>query len=237
MRRRKWEASGVALGAAIALTLVGIKSRAADHADSPVETATPDGDITDVFAWVSPDASKVDLIMDWFPNAPATSTLAENVLFVFHVNSKATFASTTATETTVICSFDASEALSCWVGAADFVTGPKETTLTSTSGKLKAFAGIKDDPFFINGPGLNATFGTVTSSSATLVFDAAGCPAIDAATSSSLVTQLRTGMAGAAPANTFAGQKIQTIVLEIDKSLLTGGGPFLSVWGSTNHRG
>jgi hypothetical protein len=237
MRRRKWAVAGLALGAALALTLVGIKLRAADHADSPAAAAAPDADITDVFAWMSPDAGKVDLVMDWFPNAPATSKLAANVLFVFHVNSKATFAATAATETTVICGFDASENLSCWVGTADYVTGAKGTTLTSTSGKVKAFAGIKDDPFFLNGAGVGSVIGTVTSAVPALAVDAAGCPAVDATTSMTLVNQLKTGAAGAAPANAFAGQKIQTIVLEIDKSLLTGGGPIIGVWGSTNHRG
>jgi Domain of unknown function (DUF4331) len=237
MRRRKWVVPGLALVPAIALTFVAVKLYAADHADSPAAAAAPDADITDVFAWMSPDASKVDLVMDWFPNAPATSTLAANVLFVFHVNSKATFAATAATETTVICGFDAGEKLSCWVGTGDFVTGAKGTTLTSTSGKVKAFAGIKDDAFFLNGAGVGGVIGAVTTVAPTLTFDAAGCPGVDATTSMSLVNQLKTGISGAAPANAFAGQKIQTIVLEIDKSLLTGGGPIIGVWGSTNHRG
>jgi Domain of unknown function (DUF4331) len=237
MKRRTWVVPGLALGAAIALTLVGMKLHAADHADSPAAVAAPDADITDVFAWMSPDGNNVDLIMNWFPDAPSTSTLAANVLFVFHVNAKATFAATTATETTVICGFDVTEKLSCWVGTGEFVTGAKGTILTSASGKVKAFAGIKDDPFFLNGAGVGAVIGTVTAAAPTLAFDAAGCPTVDANTSTALVTQLKTGMSGGAPANAFAGKKIQTIVLEIDKSLLTGGGPIIGVWGSTNHRG
>ncbi len=237
MRRSKWLWSGLAAGVAGALMLIAVKLQAADHAEAPAVKAAPDADITDVFAWMSPDGSKVDLIMDWFPNAPPTSKLAANVLFVFHVNSKASFAASTATETQVICGFDASENLSCWVGTADYVTGAKSTTLTSSSGKVKAFAGIKDDPFFINGAGVGGAIMTVQGAKAALQFDAAGCPTVDAATSMALVTQLRTGAGGAAPSNVFAGQKIQTIVLEIDKSLLTSGGPILGVWGSTNHRG
>jgi hypothetical protein len=239
MRRSKskWSQAGLALGVAGVLASFGVKLHAADHADSPAAAAAPDADITDVFAWMSPDGSKVDLVMDWFPNAPATSKLAANVLFVFHVNSKATFAATTATETNVICGFDASEKLSCWVGAADYVTGAKGQTVTSASGKIKAFAGIKDDPFFLNGAGVGGVIGTVTATVGALALDAAGCPAVDANTSMSLVNQLKSGAAGAAPANAFAGQKIQTIVLEVDKSLLTGGGPIVGVWGSTNQRG
>lgn len=238
MRRSKWPWHGYAAAvAAVAVTMFGVKTRAADHADSPAAAAAPDADITDLFAWMSPDGTKVDLIMNWFPNAPATSKLAANVLFTFHVNSKASFAATAATETTVICGFDANEKLSCWVGSADYVTGAKGQTLTSASGKVKAFAGIKDDPFFINGAGIFKVIGTVAAAAPSLTFDAAGCPAVDATTSMSLVNQLKTDASGGAPANAFAGAKIQTIVLEIDKSLLTGGGPILGVWGSTNHRG
>jgi hypothetical protein len=237
MRRTKWVLPGLALGIAGAATLVGMKLQAADHAEAPAVKAAPDADITDLFAWMSPDGSKVDLILDWFPNAPATSKLAANVLFTFHVNSKASFAATAATETTVICGFDASEALSCWVGTADYVTGAKGVTLTSKSLKVKAFAGIKDDPFFINGAGVGGVIGTVTAADPTLQHDVAGCPTVDTATSTSLVNQLKSGAAGAPAANAFAGQKIQTIVLEIDKTLLNSGGPILGVWASTNHRG
>jgi Domain of unknown function (DUF4331) len=238
MRRNKWWLPGLAVAVVSALSLVGVKLHAADHADSPAAASDPDADITDIFAWMSPDGSKVDLILNWFPNAPATSTLAANVLFTFHVSSKATFASSAAaTETNIICGFDVTEKLSCWVGSADYVTGAKGQTLTSASGKVKAFAGIKDDPFFLNGAGVGGVLGAVKSAAPSLTFDAAGCPALDASTSMALVNQLKAGMAGAAPTNAFTGQKIQTIVLEVDKSLLTGGGPILGVWGSTNRRG
>jgi Domain of unknown function (DUF4331) len=238
MRRNKWWLPGFAVAVVAALSLVGVELHAADHADSPAAASAPDADITDLFAWMSPDGSKVDLILNWFPSAPATSILAANVLFTFHVSSKATFSATTAApETTIICGFDSTEKLSCWVGRADYVTGAKGQTLTSASGKVKAFAGIKDDPFFLNLAGVGGVLGAVKSAAPSLTFDPAGCPAVDASTSMALVNQLKAGAAGAAPTNAFAGQKIQTIVLEIDKSLLTGGGPVLGVWASTNHRG
>lgn len=235
MGRRKWIAL-TALAVAGVSTAGVVALRAADHVDSPAASGAPDADITDVLAWMSADASKVNLVMDWFPNAPSASKLAANVLFTFHVTSKATFAATTSTETTVICAFDAAENLSCWVGNADFVSGPKNANNTSASGKVMAFAGIKDDPFFFNLTGFKNVVSAVTAAAPSLTFDAAGCPALDATTSTTLVNQLKTGTAGAAAANDFAGQNIQTIVLQVDKSLLTGGGPILGVWASTNRR-
>src|SRR5262245_27962013 len=37
---------------------------AADHADGPRASADPSADITDVFAWMSPDAGRLNLVMD-----------------------------------------------------------------------------------------------------------------------------------------------------------------------------
>src|SRR4051794_29148306 len=170
MRRRKW-LTGAVLGIC-AMAAGAVALRAADHVDSPAATADPDADLTDVYAWMNADASQVNLVMDWFPNAPATSKLAANTLFAFHVSSKATFAATTATETTIICGFDAAENMSCWVGDGDFVSGAKNTTLTSASGKVKAFAGIKDDPFFFNAVGFKDVVAAVTAAAPSLTFDA-----------------------------------------------------------------
>src|SRR5215510_12115394 len=56
--------------------LAGVLSdaaRAADHADGPRASADPSADITDVFAWMSPDAGRLVLVMDLVRNATPTS--------------------------------------------------------------------------------------------------------------------------------------------------------------------
>lgn len=67
-----------------------------------------------------------------------------------------------------------------------------------------------------------------------LTFDEAGCPALDAATSNALVTQLQTDVGGGAATDFFAGMNVLTIAIEIRKSLVTPGGPILGIWGSTH---
>lgn len=217
---------------------LGWQLRAADHKDGPSVTADPAADITDVYAWMSPDKSKVELVMDVYPNAPAGAMFSNQVLYVFHLNSSATFGGT-ATATNIICGFDTAQTITCWVGNSEMVSGKVTATtgITSTSGKVRVFAGLRDDPFFFNFTGFKATTAAVTAAAPTLTFDAAGCPTLDTATSNALVSQLAHGTAGAAPANDFAGQNVQSIVIEVDTALVTPGGKFLGVWGSTNQRG
>ncbi len=225
-------------GAAVAMAAVlGVKLWAADHKDGPAVTADPAGDIADTYGWMSADKSKVTLVMDVYPNAPAGSKFSDQVLYVFHVNSMATYGAA-PTETKIICGFTAAQSITCWVGNNEMVTGDASAPagIASTSGKTKVFAGLRDDPFFFNLTGFKATAAAVTAAASSLTFDATGCPQLDATTSTALVTQLGHGTSGAAPANDFAGQNIQSIVIEVSTSLLTPGGKILGVWASTNMR-
>ena len=217
--------------------VIGLKLHAADHKDGPAVTADPAADITDVYAWMSADKSKVDLVMDVYPNAPAGTMFSDQVLYAFHLNSSATFGGT-ATSTNIICGFDTAQTITCWVGSGEMVTGNASVTtgITSASGKTKVFAGLRDDPFFFNLTGFKATAAAVATAAPTLTFDGTGCPALDATTASTLVAQLAHGTAGAAPANDFAGQNVQSIVIEVDTALVTPGGKFLGIWASTNQR-
>jgi hypothetical protein len=229
----------LAIGAGILIVggVIGLKLHAADHKDGPSVTADPAADITDVYAWMSADKSKVDLVMDVYPNAPAGTMFSNAVLYVFHLNSSATFGGT-ATTTNIICGFDTAQTITCWVGSGEMVTGNASVTagITSASGKTKVFAGLRDDPFFFNLTGFKATAAAVAAAAPTLTFDGTGCPTLDTATSTALVAQLAHGTAGAAPANDFAGQNVQSIVIEVDTALVTPGGKFLGIWASTNQR-
>jgi len=139
----------------------------------------------------------------------------------------------------VICTFDASQAVSCWVGDKDYVTGDASDPkgLASASGKTRVYAGLRADPFFFNLEGFKDTVAAVDAAEGTLDFDGSGCPTINAATSQALVGLLQGTMMGAQPAkNFFETANVLSIVLEIDKSLVTTGGPIVAVWGST-HKG
>jgi Domain of unknown function (DUF4331) len=227
------------MGACVLTTgaAIGLKLHAADHKDGPAAMADPAADITDTYAWMSTDKTKVTLVMDVYPNAPAGTMFSDQTLYVFHLNSAATYGGT-ATETKIICGFDSSQKITCWVGADEMVTGDASATagITSASAKTKVFAGLRDDPFFFNLTGFKAVAAAVAAAAPSLTFDGSGCPALDTATSSALVAQLSHGTSGAAAANDFAAENVQSIVIEVDTALVTPGGKFLGIWASTHKR-
>ena len=181
---------------------------------------------------MSPDAEKLNLVLA-LPSAGPDSMFSDAVQYVFHVESAAGFGMA-GTKTDIICTFDATQKISCWVGDDDYVTGDASATtgLMSDSGMVKVFAGERDDPFFFNGSGFGATIEIVKGAAANLMFDPAGCPALDAATSMTLVNQLMSEPDGSAAVDDFNGN-VLAIVMQVDKSLVNAGGSVLAVWGST----
>ncbi|MFO0758576.1 MAG: DUF4331 family protein [Byssovorax sp.] len=224
-----------------ALVLVAVCSASAaigaDHIDSPAAVADPTADITDLYTWL--DGSNVVFALNVTPLAVAGAKFSDKIAYVVHTESTAKFGMP-GQKTDIICTFDAAQTASCWVGDKDYVTGDASATtgIKSASGKLRVFAGLRDDPFFFNLEGFKDTVATVDQAEPLLQFDPAGCPAVDAATSAALVGMLSHTQKGSMPPKDFFGGKnVLSIVLSIDKSLLNGGGAFVAAWASTNKVG
>lgn len=218
----------------VILALAPSLALAADHVDAPAVMADPTADLTDVLAWMDPSGGKMNLVLA-IPSAGAGSTFSDAVQYVFHVESMAAYGMP-GQSTNIICTFDTSQTVSCWVGNQAYVSGDASnpTGIMSSDGMVKVFAGRRDDPFFFNASGFGATIGVVAGAAAGLTFDSAGCPALDSATSTALVTQLQSEPGGGMPAmNDFAGNEVLALVLQVDVSLLDGGGPIAAVWAST----
>jgi hypothetical protein len=227
--RRLTKSSALAL--ILGLAQVG---NAADHRDGPKVRMDPSTDINDVYAWMQ--GGKLTLIMTVSPLADTGSKFSNAATYTFHIDRSAGYGMA-QTETTVVCSFDSAQKISCWPGdtAAEYVTGDASPAagLASKSGKFKVHAGLHDDPFFFNLGGFNDARAAVLGAAATLHFDDAGCPTD--APASALVGLLTHTMNGASPtANFFAGKNTLAIVAEMDMSLLNGTGAILGVWASTN---
>jgi len=260
--------------AIMAMMLFSQSSRSADHIDSPINGASPTSaaaasalkaaDLTDVFAWMSPDATKVNFVISLGRNVQPSEAqfMTGDVLqYVLHTTSRANFGAAPGPEVTIVCTFSAgapatAQTIQCWVGNEAYVTGNASdpaTGITSADGRLHVFAGLRNDAFFFNLPGFRAVARAVAGVLAdpgTITFDAAGCPALPSATVIALATQLQSRAAdpnnpgrflGSSPTSTaavalndFNGFNLLAIVLEVDKSLVTKNGPLLSVWGSTN---
>jgi len=254
--------------AIVAMMLLSQSSRSADHIDSPINGSLggpgaillKPADLTDVFAWMSPNAQKVNFIFSLGRNVqPAEAKfLPDTALqYVLHTTSRQNFSAAPGPEVKIICTFSdgasaTAQTIQCWVGTEAYVTGNASnpaTGITSADGKLHVFAGLRNDAFFFNLPGFRAVARTVAGALAggTLQFDAAGCPQLDTPTVIALVTQLQSRVPNPNPGppaflganngtslNDFNGFNLLAIVLEVDKSLVTKNGPLLSVWGSTN---
>lgn len=226
LRRRL---TGLRAGTAVLLGLAAF-SQAADHRDSPSAVAEPAADIADVFAWTSSDTRHVNLAV----TVPA-ALFSDAVQYVIHVESTSAYGES-GSEVRIICSFEVDQTLECWVGNADYVSGDasSEVGLVSDSGRIRAFAGERDDAFFFNSSGLRSTLDMVDAAAPDLEFDGAGCPVLDEATSTALINALSDD--GEAVDN-FAGLTAGSLVLQIERDLLTAGGQILAVWASTHRKG
>ena len=210
---------------------------AADHIDSPSAVADPAADITDLFAWTTADATKVNLVLNVTPFAGDGAAFSDATQYVFHVNSSAGYGMD-QTETLILCQFDDAGEAECWAGDDEYLKGDAsaEAGITSEGGALKVFAGLRNDPFFMELTGFQETVATVIAAAGGLTFDPAGCPALDQPTANALVGQLQAGADGAAASDTLAGANVLSIVVQVDKSVVNSGGPILGVWASTHAR-
>lgn len=249
---------GAVAGAGLGVLLIGAQTHAADHLDAPAASSNPMADITDVFAWMSPDASKVNLVMDVSPGDDGTHHFDGSVQYVFHVTSRPGPVDTAffmaGTESKVICTFASDTSIQCWVRGngmtKEYVAGdPSSTTgLTSADGKVKVFAGTRSDPFFFNFAGFADAVTAVEANFSALVglANVAGCPDLsgsNVATAQAVLGLLKEDAQGAnAPAicpgdnaDCFIHFNVKAIVIQVDKSLLNdGSNTLLSVWGSTH---
>ena len=217
-----------------AVLLFTVTAGAADHRDGAAVLSDPSTDINDVFAWTSTDGTKLNLGMTVFPAATAAARFSDVAQYVFHTTSSPGYGMPSTASEDIICTFDTAQKISCW-GGGEYVTGDASSTsgIASASGKLRVFAGLRDDPFFFNLDGFKATAKAVHDAAGSLTFDPAGCPALDAATSNALVTQLKSKPGGGAPTDFFTGLNGMAIVVQIDRALVTRGGSTVGVYAST----
>jgi hypothetical protein len=219
---------GVLVVIGMLFVLRGDAAYASDHLDTPTVIADPAADIADLFAWTSSDGRHLDLVM-----TIVAHRFSDRLQYVFHVDSGARFGETTAT-TSIVCRFDAANAVECWAGDADYVRGDasKSVGLEGQKRRFRVFAGLRDDPFFNNVKGTRAALGVAAAAlQRGAPVDAAGCPSFDEATSRAIFDRWR-HTDGGPPMNFLAGWKSASLVISIDLDVVNGG-RLLAVWGGT----
>jgi hypothetical protein len=226
------------LGVLLAATVVPALVLAADHGDSPAATSEPSADITDLYAWMSADATKLNLVMGVYNDAGPEATFSDAVAYVFSVSSSSGYSAGGQESTRVLCKFLPDGVnVECWLGDEYVVGDPTNPEgILSDNGGLRVFAGRRDDPFFLEYDGFNATVDAAVEAVATqaVTADGQGCPLLTPEQGAGLRGLLTSGRNGARASNTFAGQSILALVVEVDKSLVDSGGPVLGVSASTH---
>jgi hypothetical protein len=209
----------VAAAAAAAVALAGVSAvRASDHLDGPGVTADPQSDITDVFAFTSPEnPAHVVLAMAVVPYADDAATFSPSVDYAFRVQRVEVLQPFTLDTTgrDVVCRFDESSPQHVTCTAPGGLTAT--TTVGDTTGggsaqsPMRVFAGMRSDPAFFDRQGALAT--------------------------------IRTGTASFTGTNAFAGANVLAIVVELESSIFAtigdagaDGAPVIAVAAETVRR-
>ena len=143
--------------------------RAADHRDSPVVDGAPEGDITDVFAFLDPnDKTRVVFAMGVNPFAvpavPSSYRFSTGFLYQFKIDTTGDYVEDSVIQVTfkdAATVSAAAQSIHVRIGAPDpgstgavntlmtneaiDVTGPVNTVINSNG--IQVFAGLRDDPF------------------------------------------------------------------------------------------
>jgi hypothetical protein len=226
LSRQPW---GLVVGAALGLCLENA-SQASDHLDTPTTIANPQADIGDIYAWMSPEARQLNLVM-----TIVGRSFSDRLEYTFHVDSGRQFGKTTKT-VSISCRFHSANDVECRAADADVARGDASDVqgLQGQKHHFRVFAGLRDDPFFNNVRGTRAAYNVAAAAlKEGARVDAAGCPNFDSSTSQAIFEQWRHTDGGPAK-NFLVGWTSSAIVLSIDVGVVNRGGQLLAVWGTTS---
>lgn len=136
---------------------------ATDHIDGPVTSQHPVSDITDLYAFPSPDgANKLVLILNSYPAVPANGHFSDKLVYRFLIRpakisaqgKDAEFEIEPATYS-IDCIFDTPQEhqdhrVTCNRDNKTIISGPMDTTIEQAENGLRLFAGARADAFLFN---------------------------------------------------------------------------------------
>lgn len=212
----------VAIGAASPVAI------ASDHLDSPTVIADPAADIGDLYAWMSPDGRRLNLVMDL-----VGMRFSDKIAYVFHVDSGRRFGKAKATAT-IECRFDTEGRVDC-KAAGDRAAGiaDRPEGIESARGLFRVFAGLRDDPFANNVRGTRQAYEVARRAlEGGATQDVSGCPTFDPAIAGELLNRWRHTDGGPAK-NFLAGWRTGALVVSIDADVVARRGSLLGIWAGT----
>ena len=218
---------------AVGATLLSFAAISADHAESPGTDADPAADIADVFIFPSPESATKLVGAITFGGRPAPRSRIDgsfycdrDILFTYNIDRADAAGNFDSVPDIKIYARFGQNNGQCAVqlenvpGSAGKFSGVIEQVFTG--GSIRAFAGLRNDPFFFDFEGFGALLDT---------FALAG-------QSGDLVSSFR--LAGNQPRrDSFGGRNVSAIVFEMDldtvaPKLANGQRPKLRVWATTS---
>jgi hypothetical protein len=201
-----------------------------DHLDTNAVKLEAGADIGDLYAWMSPDGRRVNLVM-----AIVGGKFSEHIDYRFHIDSGRAVGDTTVTSR-LTCRFAAAGTIDCRLGTdrAHGAAG-EPGGLWSMRRGFRIFVGLRDDPFFNNVYGTRAALNVAGAALAAAPRDGGGCPRFDDATVRQIAGEWRRTN-GQAAENLLAGWKTSALVVSIELDVIDRGGPLLGVWATTQRR-
>ena len=231
------ELKSVARLFAVGATLTSFAVMSADHAESPGTDADPAADIADVYIFPSPESPSKLVGAFTFGGRPAPRSRIDgsfycdrDVLFTLNIDrADASGNFDSVPDIKIYARLGKNSQGQCGLqlenvpGASSAFSGTTETVILAQSGK--AFAGLRNDPFFFDFEGFSALLNT---------FALPG-------QSGDLVSSFR--LTGNQPRrDSFAGRNASAIVFEMDLDVVApksanGTRPKIRVWGTTSRFG
>jgi len=211
-----------------ALAALHVTAFASDHLDSAAVIADPAADIGDLYAWMAPDGRRLNLAM-----TIVGRKFSDHVRYAFHVDSSREPGDANWMAS-IECDFHTAKVLECRLDN-DWARGDAsgENGVYSEQRRFRVFAGLRDDPFFNNVRGTRAALKVASAAmKAGAPRDVAGCPRFDAATTAKIADEWR-HTAGHDASNFLEGWQTAALIVEIDVSAVSRGGPLLGVWATT----
>lgn len=221
-----------ALQALALIALLTTPAAASDHLDTQAVIADPAADIGDLYAWMSPDGQRLNLVM-----TIVGKKFSDHVRYAFRIDSGQSLGGTSAAST-IECDFNSAVAPQCRLDELDIARGDAsaECGVESEQRHFRVFAGLRDDPFFDNVRGTRAALNVAAAALKSGVKrDAANCPRFDAATSARILEEWRQ-TEGQPGSNFLPGWNTAALVIEVDISAVNHGGPLSGVWATTTVR-
>lgn len=138
---------------AVLFLLVAGAALAADHRDSPTALADPAADVNDIYAFVNPnDAGEFVVAATVHPRATERTLFSDAVTYRFYIENG------TNDQFEFSCFFPTPVRMTCAGTNGAALDGPVGAIVDGQG--LRAFAGLVEDPFFLDGNALTATIQT-----------------------------------------------------------------------------